>query len=41
MFNTFMGDFDPYETLKQLDQEVLELKQNLNKAIKYQEVLDG
>lgn len=36
-----MGDFDPYETLKQLDQEVLELKQNLTKAIKNQEVLDG
>jgi len=42
MFNDWnMGDFDPYETLKTLDQEVLELKQNLKKTIANQEVLDG
>ena len=40
MLNDLMGDFDPYETLKQLDQEVLELKQNLKKTIANQEVLD-
>lgn len=41
MINPFMGDFCPYETLKTLDQEVLELKQNLTRTMSNQEVLDG
>lgn len=40
MIPDYIGDFDPYDTLKQLDREVLELKRNLITTIENQKVLD-
>ena len=40
MIPDYIGDFDPYDTLKQLDREVLELKRNLITTVENQKVLD-
>ena len=36
-----IGDYDPYDTLKNLDQKVLELEQNLRHYIENQQSLDN